>query len=162
MIDPTDRSMPPAMMTTASPSANSAISEMWRTSLFRLSALRKLDGLMIAVMIASAIITPSMVSSFLKARMLNLESGRQLQDVGVGQLGARQLARDGAAAHHQRAVAQRRDLVGLGAGDDDALPLRRQLARDVVYVALGFHVQAARRLVQQQHGGRPRHPLGEH
>src|SRR6476646_11745239 len=100
MTDPTDRSMPPAMITIASPHANSEISEMWRTLLRRLSAPRKL-GFRIAVMTASAIITPSIVSSFLNAFIvfrpycvLRIPSGGQLQDVGVGQLLARQLARD--------------------------------------------------------------------
>ena len=91
MIDPTDRSMPPAMITIASPHANNEISEMCRTLLRRLSAPRKL-GLRIAVMITSAISTPSIVSSFLNAFMFP-SSGRQLQDVGVGQLFAAKLAR---------------------------------------------------------------------
>src|SRR6185295_16039012 len=122
MIDPTDRSMPPAMITIASPHANSEISEMWRTLLRRLSAPRKL-GFRIALMTASAIITPSIVSSFLNAFIASFVfvsvSGRQLQDVGVGQLLAAKLARDDAAGEHQRAVAERRDLVGLGARHDD-------------------------------------------
>ena len=63
MIEPTDRSMPPAMITTASPSAKSEISEMCRTLLRRLSPPKKL-GLRSAVMLARAIITPSIVSSF--------------------------------------------------------------------------------------------------
>src|SRR5215471_256244 len=103
MIDPTDRSMPPAMITIASPHANNEISEMCRTLLRRLSAPRKL-GFRIAVMTASAIITPSIVSSFLNAFIASfvrfVSSGGQLQDVGVGQLLAAQLARDGAPAQH--------------------------------------------------------------
>ena len=62
-IEPTERSMPPAMMTTASPSANSEISEMCRTVLRRLSGLRK-TGFSSAVRPARPIITASMVSSF--------------------------------------------------------------------------------------------------
>src|SRR5262245_28584736 len=150
MIDPTDRSMPPAMITIASPSANNEISEMWRTLLRRLSPSRKLLGFSAAVMIASTIITPSIVNSFLNAFMCP-SSGGELQDVGVGQLFAPQFARDRPAAEHQRAVAEGRDLVRFRAGHDDALPLRRQLATDVVHVALGLDVQPARRLVEQQH-----------
>src|SRR6476646_8615454 len=107
MIDPTDRSIPPAMITIASPHANSEISEMCRTLLRRLSAPRKL-GFRIAVMTASAIITPSIVSSFLNAFIASNPccvsfrlSGRQLQDVRVGQLLARELARDHAPAQYQ-------------------------------------------------------------
>src|SRR6476660_5906900 len=129
MIDPTERSMPPAMITIASPHANNAIS------------------------------TPSIVSSFLNAFIASNPccvsfrlSGRQLQDVRVGQLLARELARDHAPAQYQCPVTQGRDLVGLRAGDDDALTLRRQLADDVVDVALGLDVEAARRLVGQEHG----------
>src|SRR3954470_7363287 len=68
MIDPIDRSMPPAMMTIASPSANSDISEMCRMLLRRLSPPRN-SGFSTAVMIASAIITANIVSSFLNALM---------------------------------------------------------------------------------------------
>src|SRR5262245_18088695 len=68
MTDPIDRSMPPAMITIASPSANSEISEMCRMLLRRLSPPKK-TGFSTAVMIASAIITPSIVSSFLNALM---------------------------------------------------------------------------------------------
>ena len=49
ITEPIDRSMPPAMITTASPSANSEISEMCRTLLRRFSAPRK-SGLSAAVM----------------------------------------------------------------------------------------------------------------
>src|SRR6476619_4053200 len=132
MIDPTDRSIPPAMMTIASPHANNEISEMCRTLLRRLSPPRKL-GFRIAVMTASAIITPSIVSSFLNAFMFP-SSGGQLQDVRVGELFAPQLAGDGAAAEHQGAVTEGGDLVGLGAGHDDALALGGELAHDVVHV----------------------------
>src|SRR5215467_5186686 len=68
MIDPIDRSMPPAMMTIASPSANSEINEMCRMLLRRLSPPRN-SGFSTAVMIASAIITANIVSSFLNALM---------------------------------------------------------------------------------------------
>src|SRR6186997_1926177 len=160
MIDPTDRSMPPAMITIASPQANNEISEMCRTLLRRLSAPRKL-GLISAVMIARAISTPSMVNSFLNAFMFP-SSGGQLEDVGVGQLFAPELPGDRPAAQHQGAMTERRDLVRLRARHDDALALRRELAHDVVHVALRFDVEAARRLVQQQHRGRHRHPLRQH
>src|SRR3954464_214228 len=113
MIDPTERSMPPAMMTIASPHAKSEISEMCRTLFRRLSTPRKL-GFRIAVATASAINTPSIVNSFLNAFMCP-SSGRELQDVGVGQLLAAKLPGDHATAEHQRAVAERRDLVGLRA-----------------------------------------------
>src|SRR4051812_4296582 len=69
MIDPIDRSMPPAMMTIASPSANSDISEMCRMLLRRLSPPRN-SGFNTAVTIASATITANIVSSFLNAFML--------------------------------------------------------------------------------------------
>src|SRR5215470_11327951 len=69
MIDPIDRSMPPAMITIASPSANSEISEMWRTLLRRLSPPRN-SGFSTAVMIASATITANIVISFLNAFMV--------------------------------------------------------------------------------------------
>src|SRR4051812_39181469 len=68
MIDPIDRSMPPAMMTIASPSANSEISEMCRMLLRRLSPPRN-SGFNTAVTIASATITANIVSSFLNAFM---------------------------------------------------------------------------------------------
>ena len=68
MIEPIDRSMPPAMITIASPSANSEIREMWRMLLRRLSPPRN-SGFSTAVMIASAIITANIVSSFLNALM---------------------------------------------------------------------------------------------
>src|SRR6476646_3245832 len=142
MIDPTDRSIPPAMITIASPHANNEISEMCRTLFRRLSTPRKL-GFRIAVATASAISTPSIVSSFLNAFMCP-SSGRELQDVGVGQLLTAKLPGDRAAAEYQGAVAERRDLVGLRARDDDALALGGQLAHDVVNVALGLDVEAAR------------------
>src|SRR5262245_2030806 len=68
MIDPIERSMPPAMMTIASPSANSEISEMCRMLLRRLSPPRN-SGFSTAVMIASATITANIVISFLNAFM---------------------------------------------------------------------------------------------
>ena len=86
---------------------------MCRTLFRRLSTLRKL-GFRIAVMITSAISTPSIVSSFLNAFMFP-SSGRELQDVGVGQLLTAKLPGDRAAAEHQGTVAERRDLVGLRA-----------------------------------------------
>src|SRR4051812_47515231 len=99
-------------------------------------------------MIASAIITPSMVSSFLNA-FICPSSGRELEDVGVGQLLAAELTGDGAAAEDQGPMTERRDLVGFGARDDHAFALCGQLAHDVVHVALGADVQPARRLVEQ-------------
>ena len=78
MTEPTDRSMPPAMITTASPSANSEISEMWRTVLRRLSPPRN-TGLSTAVRPARPTITASIVSSFfIRARLVGET------DVGVG------------------------------------------------------------------------------
>src|SRR5437763_8416783 len=107
MMDPTDRSMPPAMMTIASPHANNEISEMCRTLFRRLSTPRKL-GFRIAVATASAINTPSIVSSFLNAFICFFRpSGSQLQDVRVGQLFAAELAGDLASREDQRAVAER-------------------------------------------------------
>src|SRR4051812_22926535 len=84
MIDPIDRSMPPAMMTIASPSANSEISEMCRMLLRRLSPPRN-SGFSTAVTIASATITANIVSSFLNAFML--EAAERLLLLHLPQLG---------------------------------------------------------------------------
>src|SRR5262249_48558968 len=128
MIDPIDRSMPPAMMTTASPSANSEMSEMWRRLLRRLSPPRK-SGFKSAVMTASAIITESIVISFFAAwTFIGPSGGGRAQDVGVGEVAARELAARAPLGQHEGPVAQGRDLLGLGAGDDDPLAGGGQLA----------------------------------
>ena len=104
MIDPTDRSMPPAMITTASPSANSEISEMCRTLLRRLSPSRKAR--------VEQRGDDRQRDHHAQHRQFFLERFHfmrgQLQDVGVGQL-VRDASspRTCAAAEHERPVAQR-------------------------------------------------------
>src|SRR5882757_10005222 len=82
------------------------------------------------------------VSSYPTALALN----REPQDIRVGQLAARKLAPHDAATQHQRAVTERADLLGLGAGDDHAHAFGGQLADHVVHVSLRPDVQTARRL----------------
>src|ERR1700761_9522409 len=95
--DPTERSIPPAMITIASPSANSEINAMWRTLLLKLSAPRKY-GFKIA--------RPPTSHQAWSALFLRCSCGKP-QDVRVRGLRARQLALDFSAGEHERAMTQR-------------------------------------------------------
>ena len=65
-------------------------------------------------------------------------------------------------AQDQDAVAEREQFRHLRAGDQDGDPLRRQLADEAIDLRLGAHVDAAGRLVEQQHARRRRQPLADH
>ena len=56
-------------------------------------------------------------------------------------------------AHDQDAVRQQQQFRHFRAHDDDAEPARRELENELIDLLLGAHVDAARRLVEQQNAG---------
>ena len=75
----------------------------------------------------------------------------QVHDVLLRHLVARDLAGDAPLAHDQHAVADADQFGQLGRDDDDADAVARQVAQDAVDLGLGADIDAARRLVEEDH-----------
>ena len=135
---------------------------MCRTLLRRLSASRKLLGLSSAVMIARAISTPSMVSSFLNAFMLSFvrrpASGCWRRSALRAAARPRSRPRLSTSARwHSAAISSASELETM-----TPLPSAASLRTTSCTSRLARMSRPARRLVQQQHRRRPRHPLRQH
>ena len=87
---------------------------------------------------------------------------RRGDDLRFGRLGAVEQRRQAALAHDRDAVGKRQDLVEVGGDEQDADALRGEAAHDAEHVALGADVDAAARLVHQQHLGRGHQRLADH
>src|SRR5262245_55010177 len=78
-------------------------------------------------------------------------AGRLGHDLLGGPLGHRPRGAEAAARHHRQAVADAQQLRQVAADEQHRPAARRQLADQAVDLRLAAHVDAARRLVQQQH-----------
>ena len=86
---------------------------------------------------------------------------RQVHDLRLGGAGG-QLAGERAVAHHEDPVGHADQLGHLGRDHQDRDALAREPAHQVVDAGLRADVDAARRLVEDQHARLGRQPLGEH
>src|SRR6478609_6324056 len=82
------------------------------------------------------------------------------QRVG-GQLLGRQGVEDPAVLHDEHPVADPEHLLELGGDEHDGQPVVGELADEVLHLDLGADVDAARRLVEDQHARRQRQQPGE-
>src|SRR5262252_2104061 len=163
-IAPTDSSMPPVTMTKACAMAMMANRPTWLAVLEMLAASRK-RGLMIATTVPTTRISTSSPMSFLKITLPPGSSRRrsdgQVQHVVFAELRPFELAADAALVHHRDAVAHADHLFHVGRDHQDRDAGVGQRAQQAVDLALAADVDAAGRLVEDDHPGFHRQPLGQ-
>src|SRR6056297_2524898 len=168
MTAPTDRSMPPVRITKVMPMARMPMIDCWRSTLTMLSMLKKFslakaiavdttirptsgsskgECLTLATTDRKAIGAPLAVES---CDISELPRCGVLHDFFRGDRRAFDRGDDGAAAEHADPVRQARHLRQFGGDHDDRIAVLGELAHQLVDFRLGAHVDAARRLVEDQ------------
>ena len=160
--EPTDRSIPPEMITSVMPAATIASAGIRLARAAKVATLRKLS-----VRGPNSTTSPSQMASI--AEYLGQSRRRQphtpecrLGDGFLRPAGRRELCRDASMRHHRDAVAERHQLDQVARYHHDRLALRRQLAQQRMDRVLRRDVDAAGRLVEEQDATVAREPAGDH
>src|SRR3954471_5969928 len=93
---------------------------------------------------------------------VQLVTHNRLHDLLLRGVTARELRNEAAIVHHGDAITHAEQLRHLRGNHDNALPLVRKTIDQRVYLVLGADIDAARRLVQDQHFRICEQPLAEH
>ena len=183
--EPTERSMPPSRMTKVMPTAITVLMLIWVKMLVRLAMLakrgakiekktqqqhqRQADAGFAQHEVGDVLCPHGYASCGVPwsrsvrecAVWIDVVLVGQGEDALLAEVGALDLAGDLPVGEDHDAVADAEQLGQVGGDDDDALALRRQLPEQRVDFVLGADVDAARRLVEDQHLGLAEEPLGE-
>src|SRR5258706_4117415 len=201
MSVPTDRSMPPVMMTKVQATASTPLTAVDCRMPTMLSVCMKLGDAMLKKTISP--IRLANASSFCRvlglkitslSRLSTVESdmggvlfmifqidvrwgygpsgrcsahhgltlGGQLHDLLLGRAQGCQLTGNAAFAHHQNAVAHAQHLGQLGRNHHDGAPLLGQRMQQLVNLAFGAHIDAARGFIEEENFAIPHQPFGNH
>ena len=80
----------------------------------------------------------------------------------LAEVGARERGRDASRCQHDDAIAQGHQFLEVARDDDEAVPAIGQITQSRVNRLPGADVDAARRLVHEQHGAVAQQPAGQH
>src|SRR5690349_5387976 len=167
--------MPAVRMTSSWPTAMMPKMATCRARLARLSAVRNWSELSVSApkRTSSTTMPPAsrpntspnvmMRSSrtVVAVSLMMFSNAGQPQDFFLARAGRGQLAGDQPLPHDEHPVGQAEHLRQVRGDDDDGEPFGRQVADDGVDLALGAHVDALCRLVEEQHLGVRGEPPGQ-
>src|SRR5262245_19307409 len=162
IIEPTDSSMPPVMITKASPIANRPNSPTWFAVLDRLAGSRK-RGLISATAAPTTMMRTRRPRSFLYTRCpltVALADG-EFQHILLAELVPFKEAADAALMHDGDAVADADHLLHVAGNHQDCDTGIGEAAQHRVDLVLGADIDPARRLVEDEHARFHRQPFGE-
>src|SRR6478609_143398 len=162
-IDPTDRSMPPVMMTMPTPMLKMPYVPTSRLTFCRLVTLRNC-GLASATTAQSTISSSATPMSFrvMDAWSRRRSGHRQLHDRLRRAVGTLEHAGYPTVVHHRDAVAFGDDLFEVAADQHHRCAVGGELADQAVNLRLGAHVHPLRRLVEDDRMRIEREPSAEH
>src|SRR5262245_5040790 len=146
-IDPTERSMPPVMMTNPSPSENRPNRPIRLAVLARLSGDRK-RGFKNATTAPTTRISRNRPRSFFNIVLISIQSlaDGELQHIALAELVAFKEAGNLPLLHHRHAVGDADHLLHVARNHQHRDPAIGEVAHQLVDLALGADVDTARRL----------------
>src|SRR6185369_1716110 len=159
IIEPTESSMPPVIITRPRPMLKIPNAPICRARFWRLMASRKF-GLMTETTMQRTISRTKIPSSFFIS--LSFSSGSEAHDGLFAELGAIENSGQTSFVHHRDAVADPEHLFHLTTDDNHRYTLRGEIANEFIDLSLGANIDSACRLVKNQHPRRERQPLREH
>src|SRR5262245_34051551 len=150
--DPTDSSMPPVMMTKASPIEKRPNRPTWFAVLERFPASRK-RWLISATAVPTTMMRTRRPRSFLNIAVpsVRTHADRELKHIVLAELGAIKEAADAALMHHRDAVADADHLLHVARDHQDGDAGIGERPEHLVDLLLGADVDAAGRLVEDDH-----------